>query len=73
MWSVPSISLWWLHLMQRSMSTEGGSATQNSLTRTTRARSKNVVSHPNASKPIALAAQQSGFASSATLRTLYQS
>jgi hypothetical protein len=55
------------------MSMEGGGATQNSLTRTTRARSKIVVSHPNASKPIALAAQQSGFASTAMLRTLYLS
>ncbi len=48
-------------------------ATQNILTRTTRALSNNVVSHPNASKHIALAAQQSEFASSAMLRTLYQS
>ena len=55
------------------MQTEGGGATQNSLTRTTRACSNNVESHPNASKPIALAAQQSGFAGSAMLRTLYQS
>jgi hypothetical protein len=60
--------------MQQSMQTEVGGATQNILTRTTRARSNNVVvSHPNASNPIALAAQQSGFASSAMLRTLYQS
>jgi hypothetical protein len=59
--------------MQQSMQTEGGGATQNILTRTTCARSNNVVSHPNASKHIALAAQQSGFASSAMLRTLYQS
>jgi hypothetical protein len=35
---------------------EGGGAMQNSLTRTTHARSNNVVSHPNASKPIVLAA-----------------
>jgi hypothetical protein len=55
------------------MQTESGGATQNSLTRTTRARSNNVESHPNASKPIALAAQQSGFASSAMLHPLYQS
>jgi hypothetical protein len=56
------------------MQTEGGGATQNIITRTTRAScSNNVVSHPNASKPIALAAQQSGFASSAMLRTMYQS
>ena len=64
---------WWLQIMQQSMQTEGGGATQNILTRTTCARSNNVVSHPNASKHIALAAQQSGFASSAMLRTLYQS
>jgi hypothetical protein len=55
------------------MHTEGGCATQNNHTRTTRARSNNAVSHPNASKPIALAAQQSGFASSAMLRMLFQS
>jgi hypothetical protein len=55
------------------MQTEGGCATQNSHTRTFRAHSNNAVSHPKASKPIALAAQQSGFASSAMLRTLYQS
>jgi hypothetical protein len=59
--------------MQRSMQTEGGGATQNILTRTTRARSNNVVSHPNTSKRIAFAAQQSGFASFAMLPTLYQS
>jgi hypothetical protein len=55
------------------MQTEGGGATQNILTRTTRAHSNNVVSHPKASKLIALAAQQSGFASSAMLRMLYHS
>ena len=66
MWPVWSIS-WWLHLMQRSMQMEGGGATQHSLTRTTRAHSNKVVSHPNASKPIALAARESGFASSAML------
>jgi hypothetical protein len=49
---------------------EGGSAMQNSLTRTTCAHSNNVVNHPNASKLIALATQASGFASSAMLHTL---
>jgi hypothetical protein len=56
--------------MQQSMLMEGGCATQNSLTRTTHAHSKNVVSRPNASKPIALVPLESGFASSAMLRTL---
>jgi hypothetical protein len=55
--------------MQQSMQTEGGGAMQNSLTRTTRARSNNVVNHPNESKHIALVALESGFASSAMLRT----
>ena len=70
MWLVWSISSVWLRLMQQSMSMEGGNAMQNSLTRTTRAHSNTVVSHPNASKPIALAALESGFAGSVMLRTL---
>jgi hypothetical protein len=55
---------------QLCMQMEGGSAMQNSHTRTTHGRSKNVVQNLNALKPIALVPLKSGYASSAMLRTL---